>query len=56
VFLDGALVDLDKEVVIREGGDEVYRGKPKRTLTSLLMCAGEKYDGKMLFPCVVPLQ
>ena len=56
VFLDDALVDLDKEVVIREGGDEVFRGKVQRTLTSLLLCAGEKYDTKMLFPAHVDLK
>ena len=56
VFLDSALVDLDKEVVIRDGGDEVFRGKVARTLTSLLMCAGEKYDTKMLFPARVDLK
>ena len=56
VFLDDALVDLDKEVVIREGGEEVFRGKVQRTLTSLLLCAGEKYDTKMLFPAHVDLK
>lgn len=56
VFLDRELVDLDKEVVIREGGDEIYRGVPQRTLTALLMCAGEKYDPKMMFPVVIPLK
>ncbi|MHC4956224.1 MAG: hypothetical protein ACYTGZ_20465 [Planctomycetota bacterium] len=56
VFLDESLVDLEKEVVIREGGDEVFRGKVQRNLTSLLLCAGEKYDAKMLFPCHVDLK
>ncbi|MHC4408647.1 MAG: hypothetical protein ACYS0F_06560 [Planctomycetota bacterium] len=55
VHLDGALVDLDKEVVIREGGDEVFRGKVTRTLTALLICAAEKYDARNLYPVFVDL-
>ena len=55
IHLDGALVDLDKEVVVREGGDEVFRGKVKRTLTSLLMCAAEKYDARNLYPVYLDL-
>ena len=50
------MVDLDKEVVVREGGDEIYRGVPQRTLSALLMCAGAKYDPKMMFPVVIPLK
>jgi poly(3-hydroxybutyrate) depolymerase len=55
VFLDNQLVDLEKEVVIREGGDEVFRGKVKRTLTAMLRCAATKYDAKNLYPVVIEL-
>jgi len=55
VHLDGELVDLDKEVVIRIFGAEVFKGKVKRTLTSLLLCAGEKYDSRNLYPVFVDL-
>jgi len=55
VFLDEALVNLEKEVVIREGGDEVFRGKVKRTLTALLRCAATKYDARNLYPVVIEL-
>jgi len=49
LFLDSELVDLDEEVVVREGTQEVFRGKVKRRLSTLLICAGEKYDAGMLF-------
>jgi len=55
IHLDEALVDLDKEVVVREFGKEVFRGKVKRTLTSLLLCAGEKYDARNLYPVFLDL-
>ncbi|MCZ6786444.1 MAG: alpha/beta hydrolase-fold protein [Planctomycetota bacterium] len=56
IFLDERLVDLSKEVVVREGGDVVFRGKVPYTLSSMLMTAAEKYDAEMLFPARIDLK
>ncbi|MHC4939971.1 MAG: hypothetical protein ACYTHK_13465, partial [Planctomycetota bacterium] len=55
IHLDKELVDLDKEGVVREDGEELFRGKVNRTLTSLLMCAAEKYDARNLYPVYLDL-
>jgi hypothetical protein len=50
IFLDERLVDLSKEVTVREGNEVVFKGKVPYTLSSLLMTGAEKYDREMLFP------
>jgi len=56
ILLDDRLVDLDQEVVVREGGEEIFRGKVKRTLTTMLMTAAEKYDREMIFTARIDLK
>ncbi|MHC4957949.1 MAG: carboxylesterase family protein [Planctomycetota bacterium] len=56
VFLDDKLVDLSKEVTIREGDEVVFKGKVPYTLTSLLMTAAEKYDRENVYPARVDLK
>ncbi|MEM8883758.1 MAG: hypothetical protein AAGD14_06815 [Planctomycetota bacterium] len=55
IYLDKELVDLDKEVIVREGEEVLYKGTPKRTLTSLLRCAATKYDARNLYPASIEL-
>ncbi len=56
LFLDNRLVDLSKEVIVREGGDEVFRGKVPLTLSTMLLTAGEKYDRQNVFPARIDLK
>jgi pimeloyl-ACP methyl ester carboxylesterase len=39
VLLDDGALDLNKEIVVKLGDKEAFRGKPKRTLSTLLMTA-----------------
>lgn len=55
VLLDDELVDLSKEVIILEGGQEVFRGKVPYTLSTMLLTAARKYDARNIFPARVEL-
>ena len=55
VLLDDELVDLSEEVVIREGGTEVFRGTVPYTLSTMLLTAGYKYDARNIYPARVVL-
>ena len=52
VLLDEALVDFSKEVVVMSGEREVFRGKPKRTLATLLKTAA-RGDPQLVFAAAV---
>ena len=56
ILLDDQLVDLSKEVVVREGSTEVFRGKVPYTLSTMLLTAAEKYDSAMIFPARIDLK
>lgn len=56
VFLDDAIVDLSKEVVIKDDNEILFKGKVPYTLTSMLMTAAEKHDSGMIFPARVDLK
>ncbi|MHC4932008.1 MAG: hypothetical protein ACYTGV_07455 [Planctomycetota bacterium] len=55
IFLDERLVDLSKEITVREGGEEIFKGMVPYTLSSLLMTGAEKYDRQMLFAARIDL-
>ncbi|MHC4973039.1 MAG: hypothetical protein ACYTG3_11975 [Planctomycetota bacterium] len=56
ILLDDRLVDLAKEVVVRDGSIEVFRGRVPYTLSTMLMTAAEKYDSEMIFPARIDLK
>lgn len=56
ILLDEQLVDLSKEVVVREGSTEVFRGRVPYTLSTMLMTSAEKYDTEMVFPARIDLK
>ncbi|MCZ6571841.1 MAG: hypothetical protein O7C98_01595 [Planctomycetota bacterium] len=57
LLLDDELVDLSKEVVVKDdGGEVVFKGKVPYTLSTMLMTAAEKYDTGMLFPARIDLK
>jgi predicted esterase len=55
ILLDERMADLDKEVVVRLNGKEVYRGKPVRSLAAMALTAIERRDPEMLFCCRIKL-
>lgn len=56
ILLDDDLVDLSKEVVVREGNDEIFRGKVPYTLSTMLMTAAERYDTENIFPARIDIE
>lgn len=54
VWLDDQMVDMEKEVTIIVGGEEVFRGVPVMTLSALLESAG-RGDSEYMFPARVNL-
>ena len=54
LLLDDDLVDLDAELVVRLGEDEVYRGVPERRLSVLLRTAA-RGDPALTFEAAVPV-
>ena len=54
VLLDERLLDLEKEVVVRLAGAEVFRGKPARTLATVVKTA-LRGDPELVFAARVPL-
>ncbi len=56
ILLDGELVDLSKEVTVREGSDVVFKGIVPLTLSTMLMTAAERYDSRIVFPARIDLK
>ncbi|MEE8104306.1 MAG: hypothetical protein V3T86_02090 [Planctomycetota bacterium] len=56
ILLDDKLVDLSKEVVVKEGDEILFRGKVPNTFSTMLLCAGEKLDPDMLFAARIDLK
>ena len=54
VLLDDELLDLDKEVVVLLGDKVVFRGKPQRTLATLVRTA-LRDDAQLMFSARIPL-
>ncbi len=55
VLLDRRLVDMDQEVYVELNGKEVFRGKPRATLPTLLLTAARN-DADLVFEARVPLR
>jgi len=49
LLLDERIVDFNKEVVVRVGGNEKFRGKVTRSLAAMVQTAAERNDAEMLF-------
>ncbi|HEX5137680.1 MAG TPA: hypothetical protein VFY93_11945 [Planctomycetota bacterium] len=56
ILLDGALVDLSKEVTVREGSTVLFKGVVPLTLSTMVMTAGERYDTDFVFPARIDLK
>ncbi|MCK6460098.1 MAG: hypothetical protein L6Q95_09425, partial [Planctomycetes bacterium] len=56
ILLDEALVDLSKEVTVREGSEVVFKGTVPFTLSTMLMTAAERYDSQFVFPARIDLK
>jgi len=56
LLLDDDLVDLEQEIVVREGSDVVFKGKVDRTLSTMLMTAAERYDTRSVYPARIDLE
>ncbi len=56
ILLDGDLVDLSKEVTVREGSEVVFKGVVPLTLSTMLMTAAERYDAQFVFPARIDLK
>jgi poly(3-hydroxybutyrate) depolymerase len=54
VLLDDALLDLDREIVVTLNDREVFRGKPVRRLSTLVLTAARN-DAELVFSARVPL-
>jgi pimeloyl-ACP methyl ester carboxylesterase len=54
ILLDDALLDIDKDVTVTLEGKEVFRGKPVRTLSTLVITA-ERNDVDLSFSARVPI-
>jgi pimeloyl-ACP methyl ester carboxylesterase len=56
LLLDDKLVDLSKEVVVKDDDEVLFKGKVGYTLSTMLMTAAEKYDSLMLFAARIDLK
>jgi len=56
LLLDEDLVDLEQELVVREGSEVVFKGKVERTLSTMLMTAAERYDSRSVYPARIDLE
>ena len=56
ILLDDKLVDLKKEVVVKEGDEILFRGKVPYTFSTMLLTAAEKFDPEMLFAARIDLK
>jgi dienelactone hydrolase len=55
LMLNPAMIDVNKEVVVRLDGEEVYRGKPKPSLRTILESLSARLDKRMFFDRAIPL-
>jgi hypothetical protein len=55
ILLDDGLVDLSKEVTVREGSTVLFKGVVPLTLSTMLMTAAERYDTQFVFPARIDL-
>ena len=51
--LDDSMLDLDAPVVVKQGENELFNGKPPRTVATLAKTLRERNDPKGLFPAEV---
>jgi pimeloyl-ACP methyl ester carboxylesterase len=56
LLLDADLVDLAKEVIVREGSEVVFQGAVSPTLSTMLMTAAERFDSQFVFPARIDLK
>ncbi len=56
ILLDDMLVDLSKEVTVREGSEVLFKGVVPLTLSTMLMTAAERYDAQFVFPARLDLR
>jgi len=56
ILLDDDLVDLTKEVTVREGSEVLFKGIAPLTLSTMLMTAAERYDTQFVFPARIDLR
>jgi len=56
ILLDDALVDLSKEITVREGSEVIFKGIVPLTLSTMLMTAAERYDTQSVFPARIDLK
>ena len=56
ILLDDALVDLSKEITVREGSEVIFKGIVPLTLSTMLMTAAERYDMQSVFPARIDLK
>jgi hypothetical protein len=55
VMLNPAMIDVEKDVIVRVEGTEVYRGRPKPSLRTIVESLDAKLDKRMFFDRAVPL-
>jgi len=56
VLMNPEMIDVEKEVVVRLDGDEVYRGKPEPSFRVIVESLDAKLDKRMFFDRAVPLR
>jgi len=56
ILLDNDLVDLSKEVTVKEGSQVLFKGVVPLTLSTMLMTAAERYDEQFVFPARIDLK
>ncbi len=49
IYLNPAMIDVEKEVVVNVGGKEVYRGRPEPTVACVLESLDAKLDRTLVF-------
>lgn len=49
IYLNPEMIDVNKDVVVRVGGEEVYRGRPVPTFATILESLDARLDRRMVF-------
>lgn len=55
VYLNPAMIDVNRDVVVQSGGKELWRGRPKPNLATVLESLDARVDRKMVFDRRIPL-
>jgi dienelactone hydrolase len=55
LLLDDSMCDLDREIVVRQGATELFRGKVKRSPEALAKTLAERGDPRGMFPAELPV-